>query len=48
MLRIAISSRDVKGFSSAEDLDDLKRRFTREEKEAAAAVFLEALGPVLF
>ncbi len=48
MLHLGVSARAFKGFKSAEDLEDLKTRFTREEMKSAATVFFETLAPKLF
>lgn len=48
MLHVMISPRAVTGFKSAENLDELKSQFSREEMVAAATTFMETLGSKIF
>jgi len=48
MLHVNVSARGLKGFKSANDLEELKTLFTRDEMKTAATSFVKAFAPKLF
>jgi hypothetical protein len=48
MLHVNVSARGFKEFKSANDLEELKTLFTRDEMKTAATAFVKAFAPKLF